>query len=129
MSYAYFPYEARIRNLTYKVKAKVNVIIEKWERAGKRAIKEVEGERIKRTIDLCEIPAMIRSKYCHLSGQSNKTLLKNKECLFDSGGYFIINGSEKVIVAQERQATNIVLVFKNKIGKYSWKSEIRSQNE
>jgi len=73
---------------------------------------------------------MIRSKCCHLSGQNRNTLLKNKECLFDSGGYFIINGSEKVIVAQERQACNIVLVFKNKlVGKFSWKAEIRSQNE
>lgn len=37
--------------------------------------------------------------------------MKNKECVYDQGGYFIINGSEKVIVAQERQACNIVLVF------------------
>jgi len=42
--------------------------------------------------------------------------------MYDQGGYFIINGSEKVIVAQERQACNIVLVFNVKLpaSKYSW---------
>ena len=38
-------------------------------------------------------------------------IIRQKECMYDQGGYFIINGSEKVIVAQERQACNIVLVF------------------
>ena len=56
--------------------------------------------------------------------------MRNKECLYDQGGYFIINGSEKVIVAQERQACNIVLVFNVKLNsKYSWNAQIRSQNE
>jgi len=51
--------------------------------------------------------------------------------MYDQGGYFIINGSEKVIVAQERQACNIVLVFNVKLptSKYSWNAQVRSQNE
>lgn len=57
-------------------------------------------------------------------------MARNKECLYDQGGYFIINGSEKVIVAQERQACNIVLVFNVKLNnRYSWNAQIRSQNE
>jgi len=65
---------------------------------------------------------MIRSKQCYLSGRKDSTIMKNKECMYDQGGYFVINGSEKVIVAQERQACNIVLVFNNKLpnSKYSW---------
>ena len=56
--------------------------------------------------------------------------MQNKECLYDQGGYFIINGSEKVIVAQERQACNIVLVFNVKLNsRYSWNAQIRSMNE
>lgn len=57
--------------------------------------------------------------------------MKNgKDCRYDQGGYFIINGSEKVIVAQERMANNMVNVFKKKPpSKYSWVSEIRSQAE
>lgn len=53
-----------------------------------------------------------------------------KECTYDQGGYFIINGSEKVLIAHERMANNIVLVFHKKApSKYSWISEIRSQAE
>ena len=53
-----------------------------------------------------------------------------RECKYDQGGYFIINGQEKVLVAQERMAYNIVLVFHKKPpSKYSWVSEIRSASE
>lgn len=53
-----------------------------------------------------------------------------KDCGFDQGGYFIINGSEKVIVAQERMGNNQVNVFMKKPpSKYSWVAEIRSGSE
>ena len=53
-----------------------------------------------------------------------------KECRYDQGGYFIINGNEKVLVAQERMAHNIVLVFNKKPpSRYSWVAEIRSGAE
>ena len=39
---------------------------------------------------------------------------ENKDCTYDNGGYFIINGSEKVIVAQERQTENKLFIIKNK---------------
>lgn len=71
---------------------------------------------------------MVRSQFCHLRSLSDKEITKNaKECVFDQGGYFIINGGEKVIIAQERMANNIVLVFhKRQPAKYSWVAEIRS---
>jgi DNA-directed RNA polymerase II subunit RPB2 len=47
--------------------------------------------------------------------------------MYDQGGYFVINGGEKVIVAQERLACNIVLVFQDKLSpKYSWNAQVRS---
>jgi DNA-directed RNA polymerase II subunit RPB2 len=48
--------------------------------------------------------------------------------VFDQGGYFVINGSEKVIVSQERVAENKVYVFKNtkQQAKYSHCCEIKS---
>ena len=50
------------------------------------------------------------------------------ECEYDKGGYFIINGNEKVLVSQERVAENKVLVFKNNKGstKYSHVAEIKA---
>ena len=60
---------------------------------------------------------MVRSNFCQLKSlnNNNSEITKNaKECTFDQGGYFIINGSEKVIIANERMASNIVLVFHKK---------------
>lgn len=48
------------------------------------------------------------------------------ECPLDVGGYFVINGSEKVLIAQEKMASNTVYVFKRKDPKYLFVSEIRS---
>jgi len=43
---------------------------------------------------------MVRSKFCHLSSLSKQQVVKDaKECRYDQGGYFIINGNEKVLVA------------------------------
>lgn len=74
-------------------------------------------------------PVMIRSNFCHLKSMDDNDITKHaKECVFDQGGYFIINGSEKVIIANERMASNIVLVFHKKPpSKHSWVAEIRSQ--
>lgn len=53
-----------------------------------------------------------------------------RECRYDQGGYFIVNGQEKVLVAQERMASNIVMVYKHKgNAKQSWSTEIRSVAE
>lgn len=74
---------------------------------------------------------MVRSKFCHLSNLSKQQIVNDaRECRYDQGGYFIVNGSEKVLIAQERMANNIVLVFKvgKTTAKYSWKAEIRSMD-
>ena len=53
------------------------------------------------------------------------------ECKYDLGGYFIINGNEKVIISQEKVANNLIQVFKNSKNttKYSHVCEVRSLNE
>lgn len=51
------------------------------------------------------------------------------ECPLDQGGYFIINGSEKVLIAQERMSTNQVYVFQKHNATYTFSAEIRSQPE
>ncbi|KAI5298892.1 hypothetical protein KEM56_003689, partial [Ascosphaera pollenicola] len=58
-----------------------------------------------------KMPIMVRSKYCLLRDLSEQRLYNWNECPFDSGGYFVINGSEKVLIAQERSAGNIVQIF------------------
>ena len=57
---------------------------------------------------------------------TDRDLTELNECPLDPGGYFIINGSEKVLIAQEKMATNTVYVFAMKDSKYAYKTEIRS---
>ena len=73
-----------------------------------------------------KIPIMLRSTYCLLSNLTDRDLTELNECPLDPGGYFIINGSEKVLIAQEKMATNTVYVFSKKDSKYSYTAEIRS---
>lgn len=43
---------------------------------------------------------MLRSDYCNLNSKSERDLCDLGECPYDQGGYFVINGSEKVLIAQ-----------------------------
>jgi len=74
------------------------------------------------------VPIMLRSRFCVLDNKSDKELCELGECVYDQGGYFIIKGSEKVVIAQERMASNHVYCFhKKQPNKYSWIIECRSQ--
>lgn len=73
---------------------------------------------------------MLRSSYCTLYQNSEKDLTELGECPYDQGGYFIINGSEKVLIAQEKMSTNHVYVFKKRQpNKYAYVAEVRSMLE
>ncbi|KAI9140893.1 DNA-directed RNA polymerase II subunit RPB2 [Paraphysoderma sedebokerense] len=73
---------------------------------------------------------MLRSTYCILNGLSDADMHDLGECPHDQGGYFIINGSEKVIIAQERMAANHVYVFsKPAPSPIAYTAEIRSTAE
>lgn len=81
-------------------------------------------------IPVAKVPIMLRSKHCMLHSLSPSQLALANECPIDVGGYFIVNGSEKVkkllcnccrnwslywwwqvLIAQERMANNTVFVF------------------
>merc|ERR1711871_732207 len=70
---------------------------------------------------------MLRSDFCVLHHKNDNQLTELGECIYDQGGYFIINGGEKVIVAQERLNNNTVYCFKKKPReKFTWTCDIRS---
>ncbi len=80
----------------------------------------------KEILNVCigKLPIMVRSKYCILSEQP---LAAGSECMYDYGGYFIIQGTEKALVSQDRLAENKVQVFvNNKATPYSVIGEVRS---
>lgn len=94
------PNEARLRNLTYSAPLYVDIT--------KRIIREnqeIQEDRHEKTF-IGKIPIMLRSTYCILNDHSDRELTELNECPLDPGGYFIINGSEKVLIAQEKMATN-----------------------
>lgn len=73
---------------------------------------------------------MLQSSYCNLHESSENDLTDLHECPYDQGGYFIVNGSEKVLIAQEKMCTNHVFVFKKRQpNKYAYVGEVRSMEE
>ena len=68
---------------------------------------------------------MVGSEICYLYTSDKRV---EDECVCDSGGYFIINGVEKALLAQEKLRTNFPYVFASK-GKFSHFVEIRSCHE
>ncbi|XP_041368357.1 DNA-directed RNA polymerase II subunit RPB2 [Gigantopelta aegis] len=114
------PNEARLRNLTYSAPLYVDIT--------KTIIKEGEDpvETVHQKTYIGKIPIMLRSTYCLLNSLTDRDLTELNECPLDPGGYFIINGSEKVLIAQEKMATNTVYVFQQKDSKYAFKTELRS---
>jgi DNA-directed RNA polymerase II subunit RPB2 len=141
-----YPHEARLRNLTYssammaEIENKIMVAREttvmaegdeETEAFGSTSIKwerEDEDAGVGRVF-IGKLPVMLRSELCHLRNQTDEALFGLNECPYDQGGYFVINGSEKVLIAQERSAANIVQVFRKKQGTVPWVAEIRSAVE
>lgn len=114
------PNEARLRNLTYSAPIYVDITQKIIQPNGS----EEKRDHMKTYIG--KVPVMLRSEYCHLGDLSDRDLAEVKECPLDPGGYFIINGSEKVLIAQEKMASNTVYVFSMKDSKFAYKAECRS---
>ena len=134
-TYAMFPAHARLRNLTYAspvyLDMKHEVAVADPSSTPERPVwtKEPSDESFQKVF-IGRVPIMLRSMYCSLSDLTDTELCYNGECPFDQGGYFVINGSEKVLIAQERMATNHVYVFaKAQPAVYSFSCEIRSMAE
>ena len=61
-----------------------------------------------------KFPIMLRSNLCILKELQKEVRFNAGECRDDNGGYFIIDGKEKVIVSQEKFADNMLYVKKTK---------------
>ena len=122
---ALMPNEARLRNLTYAAPLYVDITKTVIQPGAEEEQDEARETQHQKTF-IGKIPIMLRSTYCLLNGMTDRDLQELNECPLDPGGYFIINGSEKVLIAQEKMATNTVYVFSMKNSKYAYKTEIRS---
>lgn len=92
---------------------------------------DIETKKISDTemqVPIALIPIMVRSKYCTTNLKPN---IKNTECPYDPGCYFIINGNEKIVLSVERIQENKVLIFPKKDTTsptgYSYQAQINSK--
>ena len=94
-----YPMEARLRNLAYSAPIALEMT------------PVVDGrEQDTELVYIGNIPVMLKSKLCFLSQLSKEELIAAGEDPDDPGGYFVVNGSERVIVAMEDLAPNRVIV-------------------
>lgn len=116
------PHEARIRDLTYAGPVFVDYTQE-FQNGHDHKVEHVQK------VPLGKIPIMVGSRFCHLYGKTPEERVKMGECAYDRGGYFIVNGSEKVVVAQERPVDNKIMYFKegsSSTNAYEAQAEIKS---
>lgn len=111
-----YPVEARLRKITYSAPVHLEVSAH---------INGVQRESF--TTQLGSVPIMLKSKYCHLNGLNRDQLVQNGEDPDDPGGYFIINGTERVLIKVEDLAANKFLVEKTKIGASPYQGKLFSE--
>jgi len=115
------PREARDRNLTYDTPIYVDITETYIEDS-------VKGEKKHPRVMIGRIPVMIGSVVCNLHEMTTSERVEAGECEFDKGGYFIVNGKERVLVGQLRGLYNKVLV-RSKNDKWAYLAEVRSMSE
>lgn len=118
------PNMARLRSLTYSVASYVSVYRSVFRINSETKEKEDVVEDMVQC-GMGDIPIMLHSKSCILSKQDP---LELGECAHDEGGYFIVNGNEKVLIAQERINMNQIYIFKKPL-KNCHEAQIRSVAE
>lgn len=119
-----YPYEARIKDLNYDSPIFVNIT----------EYIEMEGEEpetiVHKRVNIGRTPIMLRSEKCNLRYLTKSERVKEGECDYDTGGYFIIKGKERVLVGQLRGVYNLPIVIAQKPGdKYKYVCEVRSMSE
>ena len=121
------PQEAKLRNFTYASTMTVDLDIQYIIRnTEKMDSPKIINKKIPK-INIGKMPIMIKSSICALTQNSHISHLLTEECPMDSGGYFIIKGSEKTVLGQERAAENRVYCFDGKnTTKWSYYAEIKS---
>jgi DNA-directed RNA polymerase II subunit RPB2 len=117
-----FPNEARLRNLTYAAQVEADIVV----RITYTSPNLGGGGLIMReeTLDpsdkarfgylakypIFKMPIMLHSRYCILNAKPQAFLREAGECQYDNGGYFIVDGSERVLITHQQQAFNTLYI-------------------
>jgi len=111
-----YPSEARLRKITYSAPVYIDISAH---------INGVQRESF--VTQIGNIPVMLRSKFCHLHKLSTEELIDKGEDPNDPGGYFIINGTEKVLIKVEDLASNNFLVEEASTGPSEFTGKLFSE--
>jgi DNA-directed RNA polymerase beta subunit len=125
-----FPQEARLRNFTYASMMTVDMNVKYIVRGTDGGASEPVAihHKVFPKIQIGKMPIMLKSCICMLTQNSHLDQNITGECPYDAGGYFIINGSEKTVLGQERAAENKVLCYNVAKNNNKWRycAEIKS---
>jgi DNA-directed RNA polymerase subunit B" len=93
-----FPTEARLRNLTYAAPMHLDMTL-------------VQGDDRQEAVltTIGHLPIMIGSSACNMFGMPNSERVSHGEDPLDPGGYFIVNGTERVLMTLEDLASNKIM--------------------
>ncbi len=100
------PSEARLRNITYAAPVFLEIV---------PLFNGIERPTYS-DVFIGEIPVMVKSKLCYLSHMTSDELIEAGEDPGDPGGYFIINGSERVLVGIEDLVPNKIMTTEETSG-------------
>lgn len=122
------PQEARMTDRTYDTQVSVDINEKLFEYDDvNKTFRETENN-MRKKVALMRLPVMVKSSVCSLAQLNHEDCITAGECGNDPGGYFIVNGKERVLVCQERANYNHVFVFEYD-EKIPYKAEIRSMSE
>jgi DNA-directed RNA polymerase beta subunit/intein/homing endonuclease len=110
-----FPADARKLIQSYQMTVYADVTqyreIEDINSTGETKLKKEKVGHTEEGMAVMTVPTMLRSKYCNLNAHPDEM---TDECRYDPGGYFIINGSEKIVISQDKMIPNHPMVFTKK---------------
>ena len=112
------PLEARIRNLTYSAPMFVEMT---------PVLNNIESDTM--TVNFGDLPIMLKSKICPLSAMNRQELIEAGEDPGDPGGYFIINGTERILVLVEEIAQNRIITARVSSGNVAEVARIHSEKD
>jgi DNA-directed RNA polymerase subunit B len=111
-----FPIEARLRKISYSAPCYIEISAH---------INGIQRESFVSQIG--SIPIMLKSKFCHINGLSRDELIEKGEDPDDPGGYFIINGTERVLINIEDLAANKFIIEYNSTGPSEYQGKLFSE--
>ena len=121
------PQEAKLRNFTYASTMTIDLKIEYVVRNTENMDTPKTITKLLPKINIGKMPIMLKSSICVLTQNNHISSDFTGECPMDCGGYFVIKGSEKTVLGQERAAENRVYCFDGKnTTKWDWLAEIKS---